>query len=80
MSLPEEQRPFNEPSSPIGRTPLGLAALFMTPSLKKKVMEMATDLLMTNLSSTRGSHQARRLQKVILTMVNIHYPSKGKDD
>jgi hypothetical protein len=39
---------------------LGLAALFVTPS-PKKMMEMATDSLMTNFSSTRGSHQARRL-------------------
>jgi hypothetical protein len=35
MSLPEEQHPFEEPSSPIGRTQLGLAALFVTPSPKK---------------------------------------------
>jgi hypothetical protein len=35
MSLPEEQPPFEEPSSPIGRMQLGLAALFITPSLKK---------------------------------------------
>ncbi len=36
MSLPEEQPPFKEPSSPIRRMQLGLAALFITPSLKKK--------------------------------------------
>jgi hypothetical protein len=35
MSLPEEQPPFKEPSSPIGRMQLGLAASFITPSLKK---------------------------------------------
>jgi hypothetical protein len=35
MSLPEEQPPFKEPSSPVGRMQLGLAALFITPSLKK---------------------------------------------
>ncbi len=35
MSLPEEQPPFKEPSSPIGRMQLGLAALFITPSPKK---------------------------------------------
>jgi hypothetical protein len=38
----------------------GLAALFVTPS-PKKMMEMAINLSMTNLSSTRGSHQAQRL-------------------
>jgi hypothetical protein len=38
----------------------GLAALFVTPS-QKKMMETATNLLMTKISSTRGSHQARRL-------------------
>jgi hypothetical protein len=32
MSLPEEQPPFKEPSSPIGRMQLGLAASFITPS------------------------------------------------
>jgi hypothetical protein len=35
MSLPEEQPPFKEPLSPIGRMQLGLAALFITPSQKK---------------------------------------------
>ncbi len=34
MSLPEEQPPFKEPSSPIGRMQLGLAASFITPSSK----------------------------------------------
>jgi hypothetical protein len=42
---------------------LGLAALFITPS-PKKTIEMVTDLLMTNLSLTRGSHQAQRLKEV----------------
>jgi hypothetical protein len=35
MSLPEEQCPFEEPPSPIGRMQLGLAASFVTPSPKK---------------------------------------------
>jgi hypothetical protein len=35
MSLPDEQSSYMEPSSPIGRTHLGLAALFVTPSPKK---------------------------------------------
>jgi hypothetical protein len=35
MSLLEEQSSYMEPSSPIGRTQLGLAALFVTPSPKK---------------------------------------------
>ncbi len=35
MSLPEEQPPLEELSSPIGRMQLGLAALFITPSPKK---------------------------------------------
>ncbi len=35
MSLPEEGPPFEEPSSPIGRMQLGLAASFITPSPKK---------------------------------------------
>jgi hypothetical protein len=35
MSSPEERPPFKEPSSPIGRMHLGLAALFITPSPKK---------------------------------------------
>jgi hypothetical protein len=34
MSLLEEQPPFKKPSSPIGRMQLGLAASFVTPSLK----------------------------------------------
>ncbi len=36
MSLLEERSSYEEPSSPIGRTQLGLAALFVTPSPKKK--------------------------------------------
>jgi hypothetical protein len=39
---------------------LGLAALFVTPS-PEKMMETAIDSSMTNLSLTRGSHQAQRL-------------------
>ncbi len=35
MTLPEEQPPFKEPSSPIGRMQLGSAASFITPSPKK---------------------------------------------
>ncbi len=35
MSLLEEQSLYEEPLSPIGRTQLGLAALFVTPSPKK---------------------------------------------
>ncbi len=35
MSLPEERPPFEEPLSPIGRMQSGLAALFITSSLKK---------------------------------------------
>ncbi len=35
MSLPEEQPPFKEPSSPIGRMQLDLAASFITPCPKK---------------------------------------------
>ncbi len=35
MSLPEEQFLYEEPSSPIGRTQLGLAASIVTPSQKK---------------------------------------------
>jgi hypothetical protein len=57
MSSLEEQPLYKEPSSPIGTTQSGLAALFVTPS-PKKIMETATDLLMMDLSSTRGSHQA----------------------
>jgi hypothetical protein len=41
----------------------GLAASFLTPSKEKK-MERATNLLMTNLLLTKGSHQAQQLQKV----------------
>ncbi len=58
MSSPEERPYYKEPSSPVGMTQLGLVALFVTPSAKK-MMETAIDSLMTNLSSTRGSHQAR---------------------
>jgi hypothetical protein len=36
MSLPDEQPSYKEPSSPVGRMQLGLAALFVTPSPKKK--------------------------------------------
>ncbi len=35
MSLPDEQSSYMEPSSPIGRTQLGLAASFVMPSPKK---------------------------------------------
>ncbi len=35
MSSPDEQSSYMEPSSPIGRTQLGLAALFVMPSPKK---------------------------------------------
>jgi hypothetical protein len=35
MSLPDEQSSCIEPSSPIGRTQSGLAALFLMPSPKK---------------------------------------------
>jgi hypothetical protein len=35
MSLPDKQSSYMEPSSPIGRTQLGLAALFVTPSPKE---------------------------------------------
>ncbi len=35
MSSPEERPPFKEPSSPIGRMQLGLAASFITPSPTK---------------------------------------------
>jgi hypothetical protein len=60
MSSTEEQFLYEEPSTPIGRMQSGLAASIVTPSQKKR-MEMATELSMTNLSSTRGSHQARWL-------------------
>jgi hypothetical protein len=33
--LPEEQPSYEEPSSPVGKMQSGLAALFVTPSLKK---------------------------------------------
>jgi hypothetical protein len=35
MSSPDERSSYMEPSSPIGRTQLGLVALFVTPSPKK---------------------------------------------
>jgi hypothetical protein len=35
MSPPEERPSFKEPSFPVGMTQSGLAALFVTPSLKK---------------------------------------------
>jgi hypothetical protein len=35
-SFPEERSSYEEPSTPIGRTQLGLAALFVKPSPKKK--------------------------------------------
>jgi hypothetical protein len=59
MSLLEKQPSNKEPLSPVGRMQSGLAASFVTPSLKK--VEMATDSSMTNLSLTRESHQAWRL-------------------
>jgi hypothetical protein len=36
MSSSKERLSYEEPLSPIGRTQLGLAASFVTPSLKKK--------------------------------------------
>ena len=35
MSLPEKQFLYKEPSSPIGKTQSGMAALIVTPSPKK---------------------------------------------
>jgi hypothetical protein len=63
MSLPEEQSPLEEQLSPIGRTKLGLAASFATPSSKKGI-KVATNSSMKNLLSMRGSHQARWLKKI----------------
>jgi hypothetical protein len=57
MSSPEEQPSYKEQLSPVARMQSGLAALLVTPS-PKKTMETATNLLMMNHSSTRGSHQA----------------------
>ena len=37
MSSPEERPPFKEPLFPIGRMQSGVAALFITPSLKKNI-------------------------------------------
>jgi hypothetical protein len=70
MSSPDEQHSYKEPLSPVGMMQSGMAALFVTPS-PKKMMETATNLLMTNLSSTRESHQAQLLQMVFRTMVSI---------
>jgi hypothetical protein len=69
MSLPEEQPSYKKPLSPVGMMQSGLAASFVTPS-PKKMMETATDLSMTNLLLTRGSHRARQLQRVFQTMVH----------
>jgi hypothetical protein len=68
MSSTEKQCPFKEPMSPIQRRQSGLAELFVTPSPKKaiKVIKVAMDSSMENLSSMRGSHQAQRLQKITL--------------
>jgi hypothetical protein len=55
MSSPEKGPSYKELSSPVGWMQSGLAASFVTPSPKKK-METATDLSMTNLSSTRESN------------------------
>jgi hypothetical protein len=63
MSLPEERSLLEESLYPIEKRQLGWATLFVTPSPKKN--DGATGLSMTNLSLIRGSHQARRLQKVI---------------
>jgi hypothetical protein len=52
--------PIQKNIIPYWNSAIGLAASFVTPS-PKKMMEMATDSSMTYLSSTRGSHQARRL-------------------
>ncbi len=64
MNLPEEWPLFDKPSSSIGRMQSDLAALFVT-QFQKQIIEMANDLLMTNFSLIRESHQARQLQKVI---------------
>jgi hypothetical protein len=37
MSLPDERPSYKEPSSPVGRMQLGLAASFVTPSPKTKI-------------------------------------------
>jgi hypothetical protein len=68
MSFPKKQPPFKEPLSPIGRTQSGLAESYenrLSHQVQKEMMEMATDLLMINRLSTRGSHQAQPLQKKI---------------
>ncbi len=43
-------------------------------------MEKLTELLMTNPTLTRGSHRARRLQKVIRTMVQVQKKTDGNSD
>ncbi len=43
----------------------------LSHQVQKKMMEMATDLSVTNLSLTRGNHWARWLQRVFWTMVSI---------
>jgi hypothetical protein len=64
MSLPEEQPLFKKPSSPYWKDATGFGS-FVCHTKSKKMMEMATNSLMTNFSLTRGSHQARWLQKFI---------------
>ncbi len=76
MSSLDKQSSHMEPSSSIGRTQSGLAALFVMPSPKKR-MEKLTELLMTNPISTRGSRWAQRLQKMIRTMVQVQKKTDG---
>ncbi len=64
MSLPEEQPSYEEPLSPVGTMQSGLAALFVTPNLKINYRN-GIDLSMTNLSSTRVSHQATAVKGVL---------------
>jgi hypothetical protein len=58
MSLPEEQFSYKEPSSPVGTTQLGLAALFVTPSPKKNDGN-GNRFVNDKPSLMRGSHQTR---------------------
>jgi hypothetical protein len=64
--------PIQRTIVPYWKDAIGLGRIVCHTKSKTKMLETVTDLLMTNLSLTTGSHQARLLQKVISTMVSIH--------
>ncbi len=91
MSLPDKQYSYMEPSSPIGRTQLSLAALFVMPSPKttdKKADQAVDDEPYINkrkLSTTmaakgdlnNGSSPKKRMETPTKSLITNHLSTRG---